>query len=364
MARKEYYEILGVDKNVTDEELKKVWKKLAVKYHPDKYADKSEEERKEAEEKFKEIAEAYDVLSDKEKRRRYDMGDMNINFGDFGNMAYDDIIQNFMRMGGFDPFEAGFGRRRYQQVKKGTDVNLKMKISLEDIYNQKEKEIKYTGYKVCSKCNGKGYDEDGRIDVCPKCNGTGSITNVRRNGYTVFQQIMPCPECGGTGKTVVNPCKHCNGTGLEKSEISKKITIPAGCFHGATYQIPQQGNPCERNEGINGDLNIIFDVEKNQSFEIDPNDVFNIISVLEVPILDCIVGEKENIKCIDGKTRAFNVGKGTLNGKTYRLKGCGMPNGNGGHGDMIVYIKQKMPSNISNDELDKINELRKSKNFK
>lgn len=365
MAKKDYYEILGVDKNVTDDELKKVWKKLAVKYHPDKYADKSEEERKEAEEKFKEIAEAYDVLSDKEKRRKYDMGDMNMEFGGFGDMAYDDIIRNFMRMNDFDPFlNTRFGGRNYQKVKKGSDINLKMTITLDDIYNQREKEIKCTGCQVCSHCNGTGFGENGRIDVCPRCNGTGSITNVKRNGYTVFQQITQCPDCNGTGIKVVNPCSHCHGTGLEKTKLTKKIKIPAGCFDFATYQLPNQGNPSERKDGINGDLNIVFVIDKNSPYLLDPNNVYNIITELEVPVLDCIVGEKESIKCIDGKTRVFSIEKGTTNGKTYRLKGCGMPDGNGGYGDMIVYIKQKMPTKISNDELKKINELRESKNFK
>lgn len=369
MAKKDYYEILGVDKNADAKAIKNAYRKKAIQYHPDKFAGKSEKEQKKAEEKFKEIAEAYGVLSDEEKRRRYDQyGDENVDFdsgfGGFNGMNINDIFEHFRRSSGFgfDIFndEANF---KTTQEKKGRDIKLIVNVTLEEIYNRVSKVITYERYEPCKTCHGSGLGKNGRIDVCPTCHGRGSIVNTTRRGFTTFQQIAPCPTCNGTGKIVTNPCKSCNGSGLERRTVKKTIQIPVGCCDNSYMPLVGGGNYCERAEGNIGNLIIIFKVEKHADFDINTNSQYDLDTLVDVPVLDCITGGTQSFKGIDGKMHKFNISKGTTDGNVYLLKGCGLPTPNGRYGDLHIYVRQKMPTTISPDELKKIDELKKSKNF-
>lgn len=368
MAKKDYYKILGVDKDADAKAIKAAYKKLALRFHPDRYAGKSEKEQKEAEEKFKEVAEAYGVLSDEEKRKRYDQfGDENIDFdsgfGGFNGMDVNDIFEHFRRRAGFgfDIFndEANFTT----QERKGKDIKLRVNVTLEEIYNQSKKVITYERYEPCKVCHGSGLGKNGRVETCPTCHGSGQVVNVSRMGYATIQQVTVCPTCNGTGKNIVNPCKSCNGSGLERKTVKRTIQIPVGCCDNAYMPLIGGGNYCERAEGNIGNLIIIFKVERHKDFEINSNNKYDLDTLIDVPVLDCIIGKQQSIKTLDGKTYKFNIKQGTTDGNTYILRGKGLPTPNGSYGDLHIYIRQKMPTNISVDDIKKIEELRKSSNF-
>lgn len=367
MAKKDYYKILGVDKNVTDNELKKVFRKLALKYHPDKYTGKSEKEKKEAEDKFKEIAEAYNVLSDKDKRKKYDQfgdenADFDSNFSHFGGMNINDIFRHFARQAGFDPFndEANF---KYEK-RRGKDINLHITVTLEEIYNQSLKKFTYDRYEPCKDCHGSGLGKNGSVSTCSTCHGNGYVTQTTRNSFATMMQTIVCPTCHGTGEQIVNPCSTCHGSGLVRKSVTKTINIPMGCFDGAIMPMVGGGNYCERANGDIGNLNIIFSIEKHKDFDIDPKNRYDLITLIDVPVLDCIIGKPQQVKGIDGKMHTLLINKGTTDGNMYTIKGCGMPQTVGVYGDLHVYVRQKMPLNISDEEMKLINNLMKSKNFK
>lgn len=373
MAKKDYYKILGI----TDEEkklrgedfdslLKKKWKKLALKFHPDRYAGKSEEEKKQAEEKFKEIAEAYGVLSDKEKKERYDkFGDENATFDSgfsgFSTMDFDNFFKGF-GFNPFNPFDDG-ANFKYEK-RKGKDIKLNLTVTLEEIYNHATKKFSYERNEPCSHCHGSGLGKNGRVETCPTCQGKGYIIKTSRTGFAVMQQTTTCPTCHGTGEYIVNACSYCHGTGLERKTVTKNIQIPSGCCDGAYMPLVGGGNYCERADGDIGNLIIIFKIAKHKDFDIDPNNQYDLVTLIDVPVLDCIIGEKQSVKGIDGKMHKFDINKGTTDGNVYILKGLGMPKTNGTYGDLHIYIRQKMPRTISSDELNKIYELKKSSNFK
>lgn len=369
MAKKDYYKILGVDKNADEKTIKDAYRKLALRFHPDRYAGKSEAERKKAEDKFKEVAEAYGVLSDKEKRKRYDTyGDENADFDSgfegFSGMNINDIFEHFRRSSGFgfDIFNDGANFKT--ETKKGRDIKLIVPVTLEEIYNRESKTITYERFEPCKTCHGSGLGKDGHISTCPTCGGRGSVVNMTRTGFATFQQVTVCPTCGGTGQTVINPCKSCKGTGLERKTVKRKIQIPIGCTDNAYMPLVGGGNYCERASGNIGNLIIIFKVQEHQNFDIDSNNKFDLVTLKDVPVLDCIVGSEQAVKGIDGKMHRFSINRGTTDGNTYILRGCGLPTPNGGYGDLHVYIRQKMPVNINSEEMNKINELRKSSNFR
>ena len=340
MAKKDYYKILGVKNDASIDEIKKAFKKLALKFHPDRYAGKSEKEKKEAEEKFKEIAEAYGVLSDKEKKEKYDkFGDENATFDSgfsgFSTMDFDNFFKGF-GFNPFNPFDDG-ANFKYEK-RKGKDIKLNLTVTLEEIYNHATKKFSYERNEPCSHCHGSGLGKNGRVETCPTCHGTGEY--------------------------IVNACSYCHGTGLERKTVTKNIQIPSGCCDGAYMPLVGGGNYCERADGDIGNLIIIFKIAKHKDFDIDPNNQYDLVTLIDVPVLDCIIGEKQSVKGIDGKMHKFDINKGTTDGNVYILKGLGMPKTNGTYGDLHIYIRQKMPRTISSDELNKIYELKKSSNFK
>ena len=365
MANKDYYSILGVEKNATDDVLKKAYRKLSLKYHPDRQGGKSEQEKKEAEDKFKEVVEAYDILSDKEKRQQYDMfGTVDGGFGSNGpNM--DDIISRFMRhTGGFSSFfDEDFGGSKYGRgIVKGNDKKVRVTLTLEEVYKRGKKTIKYDRYKPCSECGGKG-SKNGNVGTCPYCHGSGFITQRQQFAYGFSQTSSPCPHCHGSGKLISNPCNKCGGSGLVLSEESFTFDIPLGITDNVAMSVPRMGHYCERLEGQEGDLTIIFRVAEDDRFKIIPNSPYDLAYIDETPVLDCIIGCEKTIKHIDGKTYKYTLRQGIEDGSIISLGGKGLAKGNGLYGDLKIVVKYKMPSVISNDDRKLIDKLKKSHNF-
>jgi molecular chaperone DnaJ len=348
----DYYEILGVSKDASDSEIKKSYRKLSIKYHPDKQSSKTESEKKEAEDKFKELNEAYSVLKDKEKRQKYDQfgPSMGTNQG-FGSGD----INEFMRRAGADFFKGfgGFGN----QVQMPQVIKLSVILSLKDIYTGVTKKYKYKIDHVCSHCHGKQYveSEGGKKETCKTCNGTGSITSAQGP----FMVSRPCPHCGGSGYTIVNGCKKCNGSGYEKIEEIVEVQIPKGVPSGSYITFKNKGNELISNgQVIKGDLIVII-AENNDSsnkFSRDGNDLH---IKLDIPIYDCLLGEKATFNTIDDKRRDFKLNVGTESGFKFRFTGAGMPIMNtNSFGDLYVHINQILPKKLSEKETKLIKELK------
>lgn len=335
---KNYYEILGVDKNVTADELKKAYRKLSIKYHPDKNPD-----NKEAEDKFKEIAEAYSVLSDEEKRKKYDweqsMGGRNAGFN-----AWD-----MFRNGGYSDFFNGFGRQA-PTVERGGDVYVNVNVSLKDIYNQKNGAIKYTKKVPCQHCNGTGA-ENGKVKHCSTCNGTGVITSTQIHGNSMFTTQTPCPSCKGEGKVPEKQCNHCNGSGLESTKASIEFAIPNGVFDGATMLMEGYGDLPKTSNGIPGNLIIAFHIIPDDYFRVSNG---NLVHDEYVPIVDCLLGCKRTIKTIDGKERIIELPELTKQGEKFVFNDIGMWNK-----PYTVFIRYEMPNKLSKKQKELLKEFGK-----
>ncbi len=353
---KDYYNILGVDKTADDKQIKSAYRRLSLKFHPDKNPG-----NKEAEEKFKEVAEAYRVLSNKDLRQRYDTyGTVDDNFNGM-DINPEDIFAQFMRM--HHGFDFDFDDEPQQRIFKGRNKILKVNITLKEIYNGGTKNITYSVNRKCPKCNGTG-SITGIIEDCPHCHGTGKLHNRQRFRNMITDNIITCVHCGGLGKIVKDKCPNCNGTGLVETKDSLLINIPS------IYDVLQQsfihkggGHACENGLGVNGDLTFTFNIIKDQDYEIDENNILNLIKVVNVPIIDCMLGTTLTIRHLDDKKYNINVSECTPDGKLYRLQGKGFRIG--GHiGDLFVKIKYIMPTKITDDDKKLLNKLKKSKTFK
>ena len=348
---KNYYDILGVSKTATQDEIKKAYRKIAVKYHPDKNPG-----NKEAEEKFKEAAEAYSVLSDEQKRKEYDnpvTGGSNFKSGfDFGSFNVDEILNSF-----------GFGRSgfttRTKIIRNGSHIRIKMGLTLEEMYNGVSKKIKYHRLNKCEHCDGKGTTSESKIERCGACGGTGRIYNS--NGF--FQTMTTCGHCGGTGKVVKNPCHHCNGKGVVDTEQEIEIDIPKGAFEGMQLTIRGYGNAPEKMEGNFGDLVIgLFNSDKDGKFTREGDDLYFDI---EVPVVDSILGCDVIIDTINGKKLTAKIPSGSEDGYTLRFKGYGMPRyGTNDYGNMFGVIKLKMPKSLTTEERRILETLKQKEHFK
>jgi molecular chaperone DnaJ len=352
---KDYYKILGVNKNVSDEDLKRSYKKLALKYHPDRNPN-----NKEAETKFKEINEAYSVLSDKEKRQRYDTYGTVDDIGGM-DMNADDIFAQFMKM--HRGFGFGFDDEPQERVFKGRDKILKVNVTLKEVYNNATKDITYSVNRKCNFCNGSG-SKTGKIEDCPHCNGTGQIHDRQQFGHMITDNITTCPYCNGIGKVVKDKCPHCNGTGVVETKDTLKINVPN------IYEVIQQsyvhkggGHACENGLGVNGDLRFTFNLVNDEEYEIDTNNVLNIVKKVKVPLIDCLLGCSLSVSHLDGKTYNITISECTPNGKTYRLQGKGFKVGRYA-GDLYIRIQQIMPQKLSLEDKKVLNKLKKSKTFK
>lgn len=349
MAKRDYYEVLGVEKGASLEDIKKGYRKLAIKYHPDRNPGD-----KEAEEKFKEATEAYEVLSDDQKRPIYDQygfagldgmgaggggaGGYSHAFTDFadlfGGSGFGDIFENLFGGGG----SRGFGRRS-AEPNQGASLRYDLEIDFKDAVYGTKTDLKFSHEVACSSCGGSGCAAGGTRKTCPTCNGMGQVG--RSAGFFTVQQT--CPTCGGTGKTIDNPCKNCRGTGVENKSSTVTLTIPAGIDEGRRITIPHQGN-AGRNGGPSGDLIVVVHIKDHKYFERDGYDLY---CAAPVSITQATLGATITINSLDDKKIDVKIPAGTPNGKILRIKGAGVPASNGRTGDLYIKLLVQIPSKLS-----------------
>ena len=372
MAKRDYYEVLGVDKSASEDEIKKAYRKIAIKYHPDRNPG-----NKEAEEKFKEAAEAYDVLHDPQKRQQYDQFGFNgpgagFGSGGFGggaSMNMDDIFSMFGDIfGGHAGFGGGFGgfggggRQARPQQHRGNDLRLKVRLTLSEVATGVTKKFKVKKDITCSHCNGSGAEAGSGMETCQTCHGSGVITHTTQSIFGMMQTQGVCPTCGGEGKVIKNKCKECGGTGVVKGEEVVEINIPAGVAEGMIVNVPGKGNAGRRN-GINGDIQVLIEEEPNDTFVRDGN---NLIYNLLLDFPTAALGGEVEVPTISGGKVRMKVEPGTQPGKTLRLRGKGLPAVQGygrGNGDLIVNISVYVPKTLSRDERKAIEAMKGSDNF-
>lgn len=363
-AKRDYYEVLGVSKNASAEEIKKAYRKKAIQYHPDKNpGDKS------AEEKFKEAAEAYEVLSDENKRARYDQfghagvgGAASGGFG--GGMSMEDIFSQFGdifggHFGGFGSFGGFGGSQRGRRVSRGSDLRVKVKLSLKDILYGVEKKIKVKKYVSCTHCHGNGSDGGHSLSACPTCKGSGVVTRVANTILGQMQTTTTCPTCNGEGQTISQKCAYCNGEGVIRDEEVIAINIPAGVTEGMQLSMSGKGNAARRG-GVNGDLLIVVEEEPDPNLVRDENDViYNLF--LSFPM--AALGGTVEVPTIDGVAKV-KIDPGTQPGKVLRLRNKGLPSVNGyGKGDELIHVNVYVPENLTDKERSQIREMQHSPNF-
>ena len=369
-AKRDYYEVLGVEKTASEAEIKKAYRKLAIQYHPDKNPGD-----KEAEEKFKEAAEAYSVLSDKDKRARYDQfghagmgGAAGAGFSDFADFDLNDIFSSvfghgFSGFGGFGGFGGGGGSRSSQRKFRGSDLRVKVKLNLKDISTGVEKKFKLKKYVVCEHCHGTGAEGDGATETCPTCHGTGSVTRTQQSIFGMMQTQTVCPQCNGEGKIIKNKCKHCSGEGIVYGDEVVEVKIPAGVGEGMQLTVNGKGNAGKRN-GVPGDLLVVIEEEAHPDLLRDGDDlIYNLL--LSVPT--AALGGTVEIPTIDGKVKV-KIESGTQPGKVLRLRGKGLPSVNSygysnGTGDLLVNISVYIPETLSKDEKQALEKMQNSDNF-
>ena len=366
MAQKrDYYEVLGVDKNATEDQIKKAYRTIAIKYHPDRNPG-----NKEAEEKFKEAAEAYDVLHDPQKRQQYDTFGFNGpeaggGFGGFGTtMNMDDIFSMFGDIfGGHAGFGGFGGGRRGPQVQRGSDLRLKVRLSLDEIAHGVTKKFKVRKDLTCSHCQGSGAAPGSTSEQCPTCHGSGVITHTTQSIFGMMQTQGVCPTCNGEGTVIKNKCPHCHGTGIEKGEEVVEIKIPAGVAEGMIVNVPGKGN-AGPHKGVNGDIQVFIEEEENDTFVRDDN---NLIYNLLLDFPTAALGGEVEIPTIEGTKLKVKMEPGTQPGKTLRLRGKGLPAVQGygrGNGDLVVNVSVYIPKELSREEKAAIEQFRQSDNFK
>lgn len=369
--KRDYYEVLGVSKSASEDEIKKAYRKLAIKYHPDKNPGD-----KEAEEKFKEAAEAYSVLSDAGKRAKYDqfghaggpqMGGFGGGFEGFGGfgggMSMEDIFAAFGDIFGGHFGGGGFGGATYgaprKHVNKGTDLRITVKVTLKDIMNGVEKKLKIPRLVACEHCKGTGAKDGTSFEECKRCHGAGYVTTVRQSFMGPQQVQSVCPDCNGEGKIIRESCSHCNGTGVVKKEEIVSFRIPAGVENGTTLTMRGQGN-APRNGGVNGDLYIVVQEEKDPELIRDGNDIiYNLM--LDFPT--AALGGSAEVPTVDGRAR-LKIVPGTQPGKVLRLRGKGLPQMNSSvRGDLLVNVMVYVPENVTDAERSAIESLKGAANI-
>lgn len=365
--KRDYYEVLGVDKKATPEEIKKAYRKMAIKYHPDKNPGD-----KEAEEKFKEAAEAYDVLSDSEKRQRYDQfghaGGAGMGEGGFGGYSaggwtMEDIFSHFGDIFGggfggggnadFGGFGGATGRSPRRRVNKGSDLRIKVKVTLNDIMNGVDKKLKIPRMVACAACSGTGAKDGTAFHTCQRCHGSGTVTTMQQTMFGQMASQSVCPDCNGEGKVVDTPCPVCNGTGTVRQEEVVEFHIPAGVENDMILTLRGKGN-APQGGGINGDLLVVIQEEKDPELIRDGDDlIYNLM--LDFPT--AALGGSAEVPTVGGRAR-LKVAPGTQPGKVLRLRGKGLPHMNSGQkGDLLVNVMVYVPEALSEQERTAIQSL-------
>ncbi len=344
MAKRDYYEVLGVPKGASGDEIKKAYRKLAIKYHPDKNAG-----NKEAEDKFKEATEAYEVLSDAKKKQAYDQfGFAGVEGMGGGAHDYTSVYRDFEDIFGdfggiFDSFFGGGRRRgsRSSSQNRGADLRYNLNIPFKDAVFGTKVQISYTRHVSCSACHGSGAQSGGGRKVCPTCGGSGQVR--RSSGF--FSIASACPTCGGDGFVIDNPCTVCHGTGVVQKTQKIKVTIPPGIESGKRINIPSQGD-VGSNGGPAGDLYVYIQVEPHKYFERDGADIY---CVIPISFTQAALGAEIQVETIEGKKVKLKVPSGTQNGKILRLRGEGVPYLHNAHkrGDMYIKLQVEIPKKLS-----------------
>jgi molecular chaperone DnaJ len=360
MAKRDYYEVLGVSKGASDSEVKKAYRKLAIKYHPDKNPDD-----KEAETKFKEAAEAYDVLSDSNKKAKYDrfghagMGGAASQGGGFGGgMNMEDIFDNFGDI--FGGFGGGGRSRGGRRVNRGSDIRIRVGLTLEEIGKGVEKKVKVNKSNSCDVCSGTGAENGTALSTCDTCNGSGQVTSVTNTFLGAMQTASTCPKCNGSGKIITNKCKKCHGEGVTKSEAVIPINIPAGVEDGMQLQVSGMGNAAARG-GVNGDLLVVISEKEHSEFQREGQHLHH---DLYINFSDAVLGTTAVVPTLEGKVK-IKIESGTQGGKLLRLRNKGLPSVNAyGTGDLLVNVNIWTPQKVSNDEKKILEKLQGSDNFK
>ncbi|MFC7522999.1 molecular chaperone DnaJ [Parapedobacter sp. GCM10030251] len=361
MSKRDYYDVLGVSRNADQAEIKSAYRKLAIKYHPDKNPNNAE-----AEEKFKEAAEAYEILSNPEKRQRYDRFGHSGAAGGFGGggMNMEDIFSQFGDIfgGGGSPFESFFGggQRGGRRVAKGSNLRIKVKLTLQEIAKGSEKKIKVNKQVVCTTCDGSGAKDKSSFHNCRTCGGTGTVRRVTNTILGQMQTTSTCPTCNGEGVEISAKCPVCHGDGLVRGEETISINIPAGVSEGMQLSMSGKGNAAPRG-GVPGDLIILIEEVPHESLKRDGT---NVIYDLYINFVDAALGTSAEIPTIDGKAK-IKIEPGTQGGKILRLKGKGIPEVNSYHkGDQLVYVNVWTPKAVSSEEKELLERLRNSPNFR
>ncbi|MEJ2901781.1 molecular chaperone DnaJ [Pedobacter panaciterrae] len=368
MSKRDFYDVLGVTKSASAEEIKKAYRKLAIKFHPDKNpGDKA------AEDNFKEAAEAYEVLSNPEKKQRYDhyghAGVGGASSGGYGGggMNMEDIFSQFGDIfgGGGSPFESFFGgggqqSRGGRRVAKGTNLRIKVKLTLEEIANGTEKKIKVNKQISCKTCDGTGAKDRSSVSTCKTCGGSGAVRRVTNTILGQMQTTSTCPTCNGSGQQITAKCTSCHGEGIVRGEETITINIPAGVSDGMQLSMSGKGNAAPSG-GIPGDLIILIEEIPHETLKREGN---NVVYDLHVSIIDAALGYSAEVPTIDGKAK-IKIEPGTQSGKLLRLKGKGIPEINSYHrGDEIIHVNIWTPKALSSEERSMLEKLRDSPNFK
>jgi molecular chaperone DnaJ len=374
--KRDYYEVLGVAKTATADEIKMAYRKAAMKWHPDRWVEGTEAEKKTAEEKFKEASEAYSVLSDPDKKAKYDQvgfawvdsqgaPDFSGGFGNLEDILRDLFGGSFGGFGGFGGFGSGFGTggstRTQTRVYKGRDIRTRVRLTLEEIAKGVEKEITIERNRPCPDCGGKGTRNSSDVKTCPTCKGAGQVQHVTSSLFGRTMTYSTCPQCGGEGKVITNPCRTCGGTGLVRRKEIVKVKIPAGVEDGMQLTIRGEGHAAPHN-GVNGDLLVIIEEVAHSNLKRNGNNLFysTVISVT-----DAILGTEIAVPCLDGSYKV-KVDPGTQSGAVIKLRGKGLPAVSGygsGTGDLYVKILVWIPKRLSNDEKAALQGMRTSRSF-
>lgn len=373
-SKRDYYEVLGVSKTATADEIKKAYRKLALKYHPDKNPGD-----KEAQEKFIEAAEAYEILSNDEKRQKYDQFGHNMGpqgfpggnaggFGGFGGGGFtvEDIFEQFGDIfggrfsGQWGGATGGSSTRRQRPVRKGSDLRIKVKMTLKEIATGVSKTLKIPTLVKCEHCNGTGAKDGTAFTTCTTCHGTGTVIQTQQTMLGAMQSHVTCPTCHGEGKIITEKCSYCHGEGVERKEQLVSFDIPAGVSDGMTLSVPGKGNAAVRG-GLNGDLLVVIEEIKDPELIRDGSDViYNLM--LDFPT--AALGGSVEVPTITGRAR-LKIAAGTQPGKVLRLRGKGLPSFEGyGSGDELINVMVYVPENLNDKERQAIESIKDEPNMK